>query len=108
MENRYVIRGGQAGFNRLKALARSLAPSTVSLLDRVNVQTGQDCLDLGCGGGDVTLELARRVGPSGSVVGIDFDEVKLDLARGGRHPRRLVERDVQVGRCANLGRIVHV
>ena len=76
-----MIRGGQAGFDRLKVLARSLAPTTVGLLDRVNVQAGQDCLDLGCGGGDVTLELARRVGPTGSVVGIDFDEVKLDLAR---------------------------
>jgi SAM-dependent methyltransferase len=81
MENRYVIRGGEAGFNRLKVLARSLEHNTALFLDRVSVRTGQHCLDLGCGGGDVTLELARRVGPSGSVVGVDLDEVKLELAR---------------------------
>jgi ubiquinone/menaquinone biosynthesis C-methylase UbiE len=38
------------------------------------------CLDLGCGPGLVTIELAPRVGPSGSVIGIDADPVKLDLA----------------------------
>ena len=37
------------------------------------------CLDLGCGGGDVSFEL-RQVGPDGSVVGIDMDEVQLALA----------------------------
>jgi len=33
------------------------------------------------GAGDVTLEIAGRVGATGRVVGIDMDEVKLDLAR---------------------------
>ena len=32
-------------------------------------------------GGDITLELARRVGPEGRVVGTDIDEAKLELAR---------------------------
>ena len=39
------------------------------------------CLDVGCGGGDVTFELARRVQPGGRVTGIDIDVVQLDLAR---------------------------
>jgi SAM-dependent methyltransferase len=39
------------------------------------------CLDAGCGGGDVTRELARRVGPRGRAVGVDIDEAKLDIAR---------------------------
>jgi ubiquinone/menaquinone biosynthesis C-methylase UbiE len=39
------------------------------------------CVDLGCGGGQVTLEIAKLIAPKGSVVGIDMDEVKLDLAR---------------------------
>ena len=76
-----MIRGGQLGYDRLKVLARAWAPSTAALLDRVGVGLGQVGLDLGCGGGDVTLELARRVSPAGRVVGIDMDEVKLELAR---------------------------
>jgi SAM-dependent methyltransferase len=39
------------------------------------------CLDVGCGGGDVTFEMARMVGPAGRVIGIDIDETKIELAR---------------------------
>jgi 2-polyprenyl-3-methyl-5-hydroxy-6-metoxy-1,4-benzoquinol methylase len=39
------------------------------------------CIDLGCGGGEVTFEMAGLVGPGGSVTGVDMDEVKLGLAR---------------------------
>lgn len=39
-------------------------------------------MDVGCGGGDVAVELARLVAPSGRVVAIDLDEVKIDIARG--------------------------
>jgi SAM-dependent methyltransferase len=38
------------------------------------------CLDVGSGGGDVALELARRVGPAGCVLGVDIDDTKLALA----------------------------
>jgi SAM-dependent methyltransferase len=39
------------------------------------------CLDMGCGGGDVTLDLARMVAPDGRVVGTDIDDTKLAIAR---------------------------
>lgn len=55
--------------------------STATLFDRLSVSAGMNCLDVGCGGGDVTFELARRVGPDGTVVGIDGDTTKIDLAR---------------------------
>jgi SAM-dependent methyltransferase len=48
-----------------------------------------DCVDVGCGGGQVTLEMASLVGPTGLVVGIDVDEVKLDLARQNAGERGL-------------------
>ncbi len=38
-------------------------------------------IDLGCGGGEVTLEIAKLVAPDGVVTGIDMDDVKIDLAR---------------------------
>jgi SAM-dependent methyltransferase len=76
----YIIRGGLEGRERLRLVAGVLAPTTRTLLERAGVAEGMSCLDLGCGGGDVTLELARMVGPSGSVLGIDLDEVKLEIA----------------------------
>jgi 2-polyprenyl-3-methyl-5-hydroxy-6-metoxy-1,4-benzoquinol methylase len=77
---RYMIRGGIEGRERLRVLARAMAPSTATLLDRVVVERST-CLDVGCGGGDVTLELARRAGPNGRVVGVDLDESQLGIAR---------------------------
>lgn len=77
----YAIRGGVQGRERLRVLARVMHASSTSLFDRIGVSSGQACLDVGCGGGDVALELARRVGPRGRVVGVDIDETKLRIAR---------------------------
>lgn len=77
----YVIRGGVEGRERLRVLARVMRPSTTALFERLGIREGQACLDVGCGGGDVTLELARRVGAGGRAVGLDLDETKIQLAR---------------------------
>ena len=77
----YVIRGGIEGRERLRILARVMHESTGSLLNRLELADGQTCLDVGCGGGDVTRELARRVAPAGKAVGIDIDSTKLEIAR---------------------------
>lgn len=49
--------------------------------DRAQLGAGQAALDVCCGTGDLALELAGRVAPGGSVVGCDFSEPMLDLAR---------------------------
>ena len=78
---RYVIRGGQQGYERLLLLSRDRWPDTAALFERAGLAPGMRCIDLGCGGGEVTMEIARLVAPGGSVTGIDIDEIKLDLAR---------------------------
>jgi demethylmenaquinone methyltransferase / 2-methoxy-6-polyprenyl-1,4-benzoquinol methylase len=49
--------------------------------DRAELSPGDAALDVCCGTGDLALALAGRVGPGGSVVGCDFSEPMLDLAR---------------------------
>jgi len=49
--------------------------------DRAALGPGDSALDVCCGTGDLALELARRVSPGGRVVGCDFSEPMLDLAR---------------------------
>jgi demethylmenaquinone methyltransferase/2-methoxy-6-polyprenyl-1,4-benzoquinol methylase len=49
--------------------------------DRTGLTVGGRALDVACGTGALTLELQRRVGPSGHVIGSDFSEPMLDLAR---------------------------
>jgi demethylmenaquinone methyltransferase/2-methoxy-6-polyprenyl-1,4-benzoquinol methylase len=48
---------------------------------RAELLEGDSALDVCCGTGDLALELARYVGPSGRVVGCDFSQPMLDLAR---------------------------
>lgn len=50
-------------------------------VELAGVGPGDRVLDVACGTGDLALELARRVSPGGSVVGCDFSEQMLDLAR---------------------------
>src|SRR4051794_5043950 len=77
----YVIQGGKQGRERLRLLSAAMWPATSRLLDGVGLEAGMNCLDVGCGGGDVTRELARRVGERGRVLGLDLDEPILQLAR---------------------------
>jgi demethylmenaquinone methyltransferase/2-methoxy-6-polyprenyl-1,4-benzoquinol methylase len=50
-------------------------------VDRAEVGPGSNALDVCCGTGDLALELRRRIGPDGRVVGCDFSEPMLELAR---------------------------
>jgi demethylmenaquinone methyltransferase/2-methoxy-6-polyprenyl-1,4-benzoquinol methylase len=49
--------------------------------DLARVGPGDRALDVATGTGDLALELSRRVGPGGEVVGSDFSEGMLDRAR---------------------------
>ncbi len=51
-------------------------------VDLAAVPTGGRALDVATGTGDLAIALARRVGPEGEVVGADFSERMLDIARG--------------------------
>jgi len=49
--------------------------------ERADLSPGDSVLDVCCGTGDLALELSRLVMPGGHVVGCDFSEPMLDLAR---------------------------
>jgi demethylmenaquinone methyltransferase/2-methoxy-6-polyprenyl-1,4-benzoquinol methylase len=53
----------------------------VRAADRAELGPGDSALDVCCGTGDLSFELAGRVSPAGHVVGCDFSEPMLDLAR---------------------------
>jgi SAM-dependent methyltransferase len=56
-------------------------------MDRLGLLPGQQVVDLGCGSGGTTLELASRVGHDGQVVGVDIAAEM--LARGRERAARL-------------------
>jgi len=49
--------------------------------DLAALAPGGSALDVACGTGDLAIELARRVGPRGEVIGSDFSEEMLGRAR---------------------------
>ena len=53
------------------------------------VKPGDSVLDVATGTGDLAFELASRVAPSGNVIGVDFSEPMLQLARRKSTGRRL-------------------
>ncbi len=54
---------------------------TARLLTQAGIGPGMRILDYGCGPGDVLLHVARLVGDTGSVLGIDRDAASLATAR---------------------------
>src|SRR5207253_3329110 len=67
-------------FQRL--LDAQLAPLGRRTMDRARIVAGERVLDVGCGCGDTTLELGRRVGPKGRVLGIDVPAGMVPRAAG--------------------------
>ena len=78
-----------------------IAPLGGEALDRIGVGAGQRVLDVGCGCGQTTLELARRVGAEGAVLGADISRPMLESARdraleAGLRNARFEHSDAQV------------
>ncbi|MGO9484045.1 MAG: class I SAM-dependent methyltransferase [Rhodomicrobium sp.] len=74
-----------AGGDRWVAAAehtdRMLAPILETLLARANLQPGMAVLDIGCGCGATTVEIAKRVGNSGRVLAVDVSQQMLARAK---------------------------
>ncbi|MCB9283886.1 MAG: methyltransferase domain-containing protein [Lewinellaceae bacterium] len=87
--NEYSIHGGKRGNDRLAILSQTVGATTGEFLDRYTSSFFGDCLDLGCGGGTVTLQIADRVQHTGTVTGLDIDPVNVALARKTAHDRQM-------------------
>ena len=50
-------------------------------MEAAAVQPGERVIDIGCGCGDTSFEIARAVGEAGSVLGVDVSQPMLEVAR---------------------------
>jgi len=58
-----------------------LSPIGLAAMDALDPQPGQTIVDIGCGAGQTTQQLANRVGSLGRVIGVDIAPRVLDVAR---------------------------
>jgi SAM-dependent methyltransferase len=72
---------GQYWAREQDKLDQMLAPVLTALLEFAEPAEGSTVLDIGCGCGVTTVELARMVGPRGKVVGLDVSEPMLEVAK---------------------------
>ena len=78
--NTVLSAGTDAGWRRRAARETGIGP-------------GGTALDVACGSGKLTAELARVAGPGGSVTGLDFSREMLEIARREHPGIRFVEGD---------------
>jgi SAM-dependent methyltransferase len=64
-----------------RQLDEQLEPYGAEVAAALAPAAGESAIDVGCGCGTTTIGLAKRVGPSGSVLGVDISEVMLERAR---------------------------
>lgn len=62
-------------------LVGGLSLHSAKIFPSLKVKQGDRVVDVGCGFGDTSIELAKRVGPKGSVLGIDCCDAFLDYGR---------------------------
>lgn len=62
-------------------LDRQIEPLGLRAMDAGAPKAGERVLDIGCGCGQTSLELAQRVAPAGQVLGVDISEPMLEVAR---------------------------
>jgi ubiquinone/menaquinone biosynthesis C-methylase UbiE len=79
-DSEYVLGYTSAEHERLIRQAALIAPIAERLFRQAGIGPGQRVLDLGSGVGDVSMAVARVVGPTGGVVGIERDSASIALA----------------------------
>jgi len=83
--------GGERWARRQQVQDVLLAPIADILIDRAKPKVGERVIDVGCGSGSTTMAFARKVGPSGHVLGVDVSGPMLEQARAGAPTNASVE-----------------
>ena len=80
-ERDYLLGTDEEELRRLQAQHDTWRPETADLWERADFSVGQAILDLGCGPGFTSLELAERVGAEGRVLAVDGSPKFADFLR---------------------------
>jgi SAM-dependent methyltransferase len=99
----YLLGRAEAEELRLKRQIADLAPDSDGQFERIGIRAGEHVLDIGCGPGGVLHLLGKRVGPTGSVLGIDRSAHFVELARRFVADHALSQVEVREGDAYETG-----
>ena len=74
-------KGGDIWVERQNAMDTMLSPLGEAALNKLNLNGGENVLDIGCGCGHTTLNIAKRISPDGQVTGLDISKPMLKRAK---------------------------
>ena len=94
----YVFGGNQDELERLLGQAEDLKPESTWLLDQAGIEMGWRVADIGCGPIGILDLLSERVGPTGTVIGVEREPrfaamARAEIAKRGLQNVTIVEGD---------------
>jgi ubiquinone/menaquinone biosynthesis C-methylase UbiE len=92
----------QLELKHLKEQAAMAAPVEHQILQATGLKTGMQALDVGCGPGFVSIEMAKIVGPQGHLLGVDISEKLLETARTYAQEQGFLHTDFEQGSVYDL------
>src|SRR5262245_9030418 len=95
--DQYLLGYRHAEQQRLQEQAQQLAHESDWLFDRIGVAAGAQVVEIGCGPEGCLRLLSERVGPDGSVVGVERSDDAVALAQAMVHDRTLTNVEVLHG-----------
>src|SRR5258706_4828727 len=101
-EREYILGTDRAELERLEFQHQAWVEQLQELCTHSGLRAGQSVLDLGCGPGFTSCELARIVGRSGRVIACDESERFLDFLRAESQRRSLPQIETRLGRVEAL------
>jgi ubiquinone/menaquinone biosynthesis C-methylase UbiE len=93
----YILGNQDNEIARLEMQATLFEPLTKQTLLNAGLRKGMSCIDIGCGSGSVSRLMARLVGKTGQVVGVDIDDRYLQYCRqrvGSRQNIKFIKDDI--------------
>ena len=99
---RYVLGHSDRELRRLRWQGGYWSEPTRRTLKEAGLKRGMRVLDLGCGGGDVSLLAAEIVAPEGSIVGVDRSPEAIGRAATRAHDEELTNVSFRIGDIGDL------
>jgi ubiquinone/menaquinone biosynthesis C-methylase UbiE len=101
--DQYFLGHSSAEQHRLRQQARELATDSSHMFDQLPLLPGARVLEIGCGPQGCLQMLSDRVGPTGSVVGVEMSEEAVSMAQAFVAEHKLRNVEVRHGNAKSTG-----